>query len=211
MVVFDLGVSHKIFAQLSTKYTFSERLKTEFLKSTTNLVVLSFILEIQFEMFKTTPFVSEAYLPALLFARASFMLSSIFNILNANTVFPLCFLALRSHVSNFQSQKLHNLALVFIIRLISQKVIGIFRGRNTVLVLKLQSKTALNSMEYLRRISLTNFAKMTQMFLLVATKVLEFTLRVNMTLGDFAVSHYVYISVRSEQWSLETRYLKPFI
>ena len=52
---------------------------------------------------------------------------------------------------------------------------------------------------------------MTQMFLLVATKVLEFTLRVNMTLGDFAVSHYVYISVRSEQWSLETRYLKPFI
>ena len=109
--------------QLSIKYTFSERLKNEFFKSTTNLVVLSFILEIRFEMLKTTPFASEAYLPTLLFARGSFMLSSIFNILNANTVFPLRFLALRSFVANFQSQKLHNLAMVFIIFLISQKII----------------------------------------------------------------------------------------
>ena len=83
-------------------------------------------------MFKTTPFASEAYLPTLLLARASFMLSSIFNILNTNTVFPLLFLALRFLVTNFQSQKLHTLALVFIIRLISQKIIGIFKSRNTV-------------------------------------------------------------------------------
>ena len=86
-----LGISHKIFAQLSIKYTFSERLKNDFFKSTTNLVILTFILEIRFEMFKTTPFASEAYTPTLLFACASFMLSLIFNILNTNTVFPLRF------------------------------------------------------------------------------------------------------------------------
>ena len=127
-------------------------------------------------MLKTTPFVSEAYLPALLFARASFMLSSIFNILNANTVFPLRFLALRSHVSNFQSQKLHNLALVFIIRLISQKVIGIFRGRNTVLEMEHSSSCSPNGIKF-HGISAENkpheFAKMTQMFLLVAERCLH--------------------------------------
>ena len=122
-----LGVSHKIFAQLSTKYTFSERLRNEVFKSTTNLVILTFTLEIWFEMFKTTPFASEAYLRTLLFARVSFLLSSIFNILNTNTVFPLRFLALRFLVANFQSQKLHTLALLFILRLISQKIIGIFK------------------------------------------------------------------------------------
>ena len=53
--------------------------------------ILTLILEIRFEMFKTTPLASEAYLPTLLFAHASFMLSSIFNILNTNTVFPLRF------------------------------------------------------------------------------------------------------------------------
>ena len=79
-------VFHKIFAQLSIKYTFSERLKNDFFKSTTILAILTFILEIRFEMLKTTPFASEAYLPTLLFACASFMLSSIFNILNTNTV-----------------------------------------------------------------------------------------------------------------------------
>ena len=46
-----LGISHKIFAQLSKKYTFSERLKNKFLKSTTNLAILIYILEIRFEMF----------------------------------------------------------------------------------------------------------------------------------------------------------------
>ena len=90
MVAFDLAY-HKIFAQLLIKYTFSERLKNKFFKSTTNLVILTFILEIRFAMFKTTPFASEAYLLTLLFARASFMLSSIFNILNTNTVFHLVF------------------------------------------------------------------------------------------------------------------------
>ena len=80
-----------------------------------------------------TYFASEAYLQTLLFAHASFMLSSIFNVLNTNTVFPLRFLALRSLVTNFQSQKLHTLALVFIIHLVSQKIIGIFKSRNNVL------------------------------------------------------------------------------
>ena len=151
--------------QLSIKYTFSERLKNEFLKSTTNLVVLSFILEIRFEMLKTTPFASEAYLPTLLFARASFMLSSIFNIKNTNTVFPLRFLALRSLLTNFQSQKLHNLALVFVIRLISQKTIGIFKSRNTVLEMEHSSSCCPNGIKF-HGISAENkpreFAKMTQ-------------------------------------------------
>ena len=106
MVAFDLGVSHKVLARFSIKYTFSERLKNEFLKSTTILVTLIFILEIWFALLKMTPFASEAYLPPLLFARALFMLSSIFIILNINTLSPLCFLVLRFLVINFQSQKL---------------------------------------------------------------------------------------------------------
>ena len=57
-------------------------------------------------LFKTTPFASKAYLLALLFARASFLLLSILNILNTNTVFLLRFMALHSQVTNFQSQKL---------------------------------------------------------------------------------------------------------
>ena len=99
-------------------------------------------------MLKTTPFASEAYLPTLLFARAPFMLSSIFNILNTNTVFPLRFLALRSFLTNFQSQKLHNLALVFIIRLISQKLIGIFKSRNTVLEMEYSSSCCPNGIKF---------------------------------------------------------------
>ena len=47
-------------------------------------------------------------------------------------------------------------------------------------------------MEYLRRISLANLPKLLKCFSWLqsggCTKVLEFTLRVNMTLGDFAVS-----------------------
>ena len=151
--------------QLSTKYTFSERLKNEFLKSTTNLVVLTFILEIRFEMFKTTPFASEAYLPTLLFARVAFMLPSIFNILNTNTVFPLCFLVPCSLVSNFQNPRLHTLALVFIIRLISQKIIGIFKSRNSVLEMEHDSSCSPNGIKF-HGISTENkprkFAKMTR-------------------------------------------------
>ena len=108
---------------------------------------------------------SEDYLPALLFARGSFMLSSIFNILNANTVFPLRFLALRSLVRNFQSQELHNLALVFIICLISQKIIGIFKSRNTVLETEHSSSCSPNGIKF-HGISAENkprkFARMTQ-------------------------------------------------
>ena len=99
-------------------------------------------------MFKTTPFASEIYLPTLLFARASFMLSSIFNVLNTNTVFPLRFLVLRSLVTNFQSQKLHTLALVFTIRLISQKIIGIFISRNTVLEMEHSPSCSPNSIKF---------------------------------------------------------------
>ena len=116
-------------------------------------------------MFKTTPFASEAYLPTLLFARASFMPLSIFKILNTNTVFPLRLLALRFLVTNFQSQKLHTLALVFIIRLISQKIIGIFKSRNTVLEMEHRSSFSPNGIKF-HGISAENkpreFAKMTQ-------------------------------------------------
>ena len=151
--------------QLSIKYTFSERLNNEFFKSTTNLVTLTFILEIRFEMLKTTPFASDAYLLTLLFARASFMLSSIFNILNTNTVFPFRFLALRSFVTNFQSQKLHKLTLVFIICLISQKLIGIFKNGNIVLEMEHSSSCSPNGIKF-HGISAENkpreFAKMTQ-------------------------------------------------
>ena len=156
-----------MIAQLSIKYicTFYERLKNEFFKSTSNLVILTFMLEIQFEMFKMTPFASEAYLQTLLFARASLMRSSIFNILNTNTVFPLRFLALRSLVTNFQSQKLPTLALVFIIRLISQKIIGIFKSRNTVLEMEHSSSCSPNGIK-LHGISAENkpheFAEMAQ-------------------------------------------------
>ena len=73
---------------MTTKYTFSERLKNDFFKSAVNL---TFILEVRFEMLKARPFASEAYLPTLLFACASFKLSSIFHILNTNTVFLLRF------------------------------------------------------------------------------------------------------------------------
>ena len=129
------------------------------------MVILTFILEIRFEMLKTTPFASEAYLSTFLFARASFMLSSIFNILNTNTVFPLCFLALHSLVTNFQSQKLHTLALVFIIRLISQKIIGIFKSRNTDLEIEHISSCSPNGINF-HGISAENksreSAKMTQ-------------------------------------------------
>ena len=115
-------------------------------------------------MFQTTPFVSEAYLPALLFTRGSFMLSSIFNILNANMVFPLRFLALRSFVTNFQNQKIPTLALVFIICLISQKIIGIFKSRNTVLEMEHSSSCSPNGIKF-HGISVKNkpceFAKMT--------------------------------------------------
>ena len=104
-------------------------------------------------------------MPTLLFARASFMLSSIFNILNTNTVFPLRFLALRSLVTNFQSQKLHTLALVFIIRLISQKIIEIFKSRNTVLEIEHSSSCCPNGIKF-HGISAENkpreFTKMTQ-------------------------------------------------
>ena len=153
--------------QPSTKYTFSERLKNNFFKSTTNLIILTFILEIRFEMFKATPFASEAYLPTLLFAHASFMLSSIFNILNTNTVFPLRFLVLRSLVTNFQSQKLHTLALVFITHLISQKIIGIFKSRNTILEMEHSSSCCPNGIKF-HGISADNkpheFTKMAQKY-----------------------------------------------
>ena len=93
------------------------------------------------------------------------MLSAIFNILNANTVFPLRFLALRSLVTNFQSQKLPTLALVFIICLISQKIIGIFKSRNTVLEMENSSSCSPNGIKF-HGISAENkpreFAKMTQ-------------------------------------------------
>ena len=116
-------------------------------------------------MLKTTPFASEAYLPTLLFAHASFMLSSIFNILNTNTVLLLRFLALCSLVTNFQSQKLHTLALVFIIRLISQKIIGIFISRNTILEMEHSSSCSPNGIKF-HGISAENkpheFTKMTQ-------------------------------------------------
>ena len=116
-------------------------------------------------MFKTTPFASEAYLPMLLFARASFRLLLIFNILNTNTVFPLRFLVLRSLVTNFQSQKVHTLAWVFMICLISQKIFGIFKSRNTVLEMEHSSSCSPNGIRF-HGISAENkpreFAKMTQ-------------------------------------------------
>ena len=75
------------------------------------------------------------------------------------------FFALRSLVTNFQSQKLHNLALVFIIRLISQKVIGVFKSRNTVLEIEHSSSCSPNGINF-HGISAENkpreFAKMTQ-------------------------------------------------
>ena len=116
-------------------------------------------------MFKTTPFASEAYLPNLLFACVAFILSSIFDILNTNTVFPLRFLALHSLVSNFRRPKLHTLALVFIIRLISQKIIGIFKSRNTILEMEHSSSCCPNNIKF-HGISVENkpreFAKMAQ-------------------------------------------------
>ena len=48
MVAFDLAYLIKYYTK---KYTFSERLKNKFLKSTTNLAVLIYVLEIRFEMF----------------------------------------------------------------------------------------------------------------------------------------------------------------
>ena len=112
-----------------------------------------------------TPFASEAYLPTLLFAHASFMLSLIFNVLNTNTVFLLHFLALRSLVTNFQSQKLHTLALVFIICLVSQKIIGIFKSSNTILEMEHSSSCCPNGIKF-HGISVENkprkFARMTQ-------------------------------------------------
>ena len=93
------------------------------------------------------------------------MLSLIFNILNTSTVFPLWFLALRSLVTNFQSQKLHTLALVFIIRLISHKIIGIFKSRSTVLEMGHNSSCSPNGIKF-HGISAENkpreVAKMTQ-------------------------------------------------
>ena len=78
------------------------------------------------------------------------MLTSIFNILNTNMVFPLRFLALRSLNTNFQSQKLHTLALVlvFIICLIYQKIIGIFKSRNTVLEMEHSSSCGPNGIKF---------------------------------------------------------------
>ena len=119
----------------------------------------------RFEMLKTTPIASKAYLPTLLFARASFMPSSIFKIFNTNTVIPLRLLALRFLVTNFQSQKLHTLALVFIILLIFQKILGIFKSRNTVLEMEHRSSFSPNGIKFYG-ISAKNkpreFAKMPQ-------------------------------------------------
>ena len=93
------------------------------------------------------------------------MLSSIFNILNTNMVFLLSFLALCSLVTNFQSQELHTLALVFTIHLISQKIIGIFKSRNTVLEMEHSSSRSPNGIKF-HGISAENkpskFTKMTQ-------------------------------------------------
>ena len=80
-------------------------------------------------------------------------------------MFLLHFLALRSLVTNFQSQKLHTLALVFIICLISPKIIGIFKSRNTVLEMEHGASYSPNGIKF-HGISVKNkpreFAKMTQ-------------------------------------------------
>ena len=57
---------------------------------------------------------------------------------------PLFFLALLSLVINLQSQKLHTSALVFIVRLISQKIIGVFKSWNN----SSSSQNSKKSMKY---------------------------------------------------------------
>ena len=92
------------------------------------------------------------------------MLSSIFNILNINTVSPLCVFALCFLVINFQSWKLNSSTLVFTIRLISQKLILIFKSRNTVLKMKHSSVSSPNDIKIdeisaAQYLSLTNCPK----------------------------------------------------
>ena len=130
---------------MTTKYTFSERLKNDFFKSAVNLVILTFILEVRFEMFKARPFASEAYLPTLLFACASFKLSSIFHILNTNTVFLLRFFGTPLSCYKFSKSEATCFSFGFHNTLnISKKIFGILKTRNTVLEIEHSSSCSPN-------------------------------------------------------------------
>ena len=77
------------------------------------------------------------------------MLSSVFSTYSTSIsirCLRLVFLALHYVIINFQSQKLHTSALVFIIRLISQEITGIFKSRNTILKVEHSSSSSPNSM-----------------------------------------------------------------